>query len=622
MGTFGNNVLRFTDATAGFPTEFSHLLPKVTSIFPPKLLFSQFVILVRNDTFDCDLIDDFCKHIEDSLDINISSDFSKSIGRAVASIGPMNLQRIEVSRPPKVTLNQTQKAPESAGKSTDGAEPSQSKRLNVLPLNSPAGVKSGNTGVQEAMRRLNTALSSPDILDEKKVLCAARLVVNLSKIVNDNLLTIKVDKAKFQEAWKDHDHASEVKAAVAASLDDLGARTSGTMRDIVLSGEQKAPVMELTGNGVLVVTGPATRRSMRNAVSGNNPDGKADSDEVTKAKRPSIASLSSTEDKDDALVLMDVDILENNKVDVNSADDVGDKGEEVDSRKNAELDKDVEDLEDMDEDKTANNGKDDENTKNAEKGKEDDDLVDTEEEKAANNGNDDGDDDNDSDDDDDDDDADNKKRKVNGSHGDGSSRSGGSTGKDNEMDVAVSENASQLFDVEAQTTDNDGGNVTKETDCSNEGCEIDDRVPLDEDHRCTACEYNYFHDGGCCKVITIENSTFKMCIPCCDNGERIEKAECANPNCKVKDILITCEATRCPFCDKYCHFDCFLSVIDQSKTTTHACPSCVKDKDLELILVTTRDENKVKGKKSVAKKNTGTRKSTRKRKRTSSSKTP
>ena len=166
------------------------------------------------------------------------------------------------------------------------------------------------------------------------------------------------------------------------------------------------------------------------------------------------------------------------------------------------------------------------------------------------------------------------------------------------------------IDTEAHEGDDTlvtGQTNTRETDCSNEDSEHYSHVPIDEDHRCVFCECNYFHDGGCCKVVTIDNSTFKVCIPCCDNGITIEKTNCANPNCKIKDLLVTVESSNCPFCDKYCHFDCFFSVIDKSNTQTHACPICVKNDDLELILATTQEENKAKGKKK------GTKGTTKKR---------
>ena len=68
---------------------------------------------------------------------------------------------------------------------------------------------------------MNSCLSSPDITDDLKIQCAACLAVNLSKTVNDNLLTIKIDQSKFQDAWKDDKHATSVKATVAASLMDF-----------------------------------------------------------------------------------------------------------------------------------------------------------------------------------------------------------------------------------------------------------------------------------------------------------------------------------------------------------------------------------------------------------------
>ena len=262
-------------------------------------------------------------------------------------------------------------------------------------------------------------------------------------------------------------------------------------------------------------------------------------------------------------------------------------------------------------------------TNNIEKESSDDGLVDTDDETNARTGK--GDDNDDDDMDDDDKDA--GKGKLKESSGcnpnnnskkdedEDSDSSGGSRSKSVTVNQFFSESADEVKDTDRKSSDDEAAAVTKETDCSNEGCEIDERVPLDEDHRCTVCEYNYFHDGGCCKVVTIDDSTFKMCIPCCDNGERIEKVECANPRCKVKEILVTREASACPFCDKFCHFDCFLSVIDKSETTTHACPGCVKEKDLELILADTREENKVKGKKAKRKTNPR-RKSARKKQKT------
>ena len=106
----------------------------------------------------------------------------------------------------------------------------------------------------------------------------------------------------------------------------------------------------------------------------------------------------------------------------------------------------------------------------------------------------------------------------------------------------------------------------------------------DEAHQCTACEYNYFHDGGCCKVISIDKQCFKLCIPCCcENGVTLEKVSCANPKCEIMDILVTREATCCPFCDNHCHYQCFIPpIMDKSKNETHACPPCIDRQELEL----------------------------------------
>ena len=65
--------------------------------------------------------------------------------------------------------------------------------------------------------------------------------------MNDNLLTIKIDQSKFQDAWKDDKHATSVKAAVAASLMDLNVQATGALKDMSLSIEQKAPVIKYTG---------------------------------------------------------------------------------------------------------------------------------------------------------------------------------------------------------------------------------------------------------------------------------------------------------------------------------------------------------------------------------------
>ena len=66
---------------------------------------------------------------------------------------------------------------------------------------------------------------------------------------------------QFQDAWKDDKHATSVKAAVAASLMDLNVQATGILRDMPLSVEQKAPVIEYTGKGLSVVLGAAERRS-------------------------------------------------------------------------------------------------------------------------------------------------------------------------------------------------------------------------------------------------------------------------------------------------------------------------------------------------------------------------
>ena len=168
------------------------------------------------------------------------------------------MSKIQLARPvhkkaltSKTTLTVTGVSPPDATTATGGAKDgSESTRIVIPPAR-------GNTGVQDALRKLNSSLASPDITDDQKIQCAACLAVNLSKIVNDNLLTIKIDQSKFQDAWKDDKHATSVKAAVAASLLDLNVQVTGISKDMPLSAEQKAPVIEYTGKGLSVVLGAA-----------------------------------------------------------------------------------------------------------------------------------------------------------------------------------------------------------------------------------------------------------------------------------------------------------------------------------------------------------------------------
>ena len=166
MGSFGDNELKITDTTAGFPDVFARLLPLVTSIFPAKYFFSQFVLDLRNDAFDCDAIEDFRKHMEDNTEISISADYARSIGQVtVSASGPMNLPLIEIRRPvvPSVVAP-SKKAADTTNKSSDepAAEANVDKQ-QALPIADVGQVKTGNSGVQDALRRLNLALNSSDV---------------------------------------------------------------------------------------------------------------------------------------------------------------------------------------------------------------------------------------------------------------------------------------------------------------------------------------------------------------------------------------------------------------------------------------------------------------------------